>query len=39
VKILIRNRHGTIYPERGGYTGVIDLGYCHAARWVGTNGR
>jgi integrase len=27
VKILIRNRHGTIYPERGGYTGVIDLGY------------
>ena len=27
MKILIRNRHGTIYPERGGYTGVIDLGY------------
>jgi integrase len=27
MKILIRKRHGTIYPERGGYTGVIDLGY------------
>ena len=27
MKILIGNRHGTIYPERGGYTGVIDLGY------------
>src|ERR1700691_2161811 len=27
MKILIRSRHGTIYPERGGYTGVIDLGY------------
>jgi integrase len=27
MKILIRKHHGTIYPERGGYTGVIDLGY------------
>jgi hypothetical protein len=27
MKILIRRHHGTIYPERGGYTGVIDLGY------------
>jgi hypothetical protein len=27
MQILIRNRHGTIYPERGGFTGVIDLGY------------
>ena len=27
MKILIGRHHGTIYPERGGYTGVIDLGY------------
>ena len=26
-KILIGTYHGTIYPERNGYTGVIDLGF------------
>jgi integrase len=26
-KILIGKYHGTIYPERNGYTGVIDLGF------------
>jgi integrase len=27
MKILIRKYQGTIYPERNGYTGAIDLGY------------
>ena len=27
MEILIRKRHETAYPERGGYTAATDLGY------------